>query len=216
MLGKSPDQWPTIIPEGKDVIEGRLAGRRQALCSSPARRKARTDRLHARRQGDRAHRVPRHRRRHRPLRPGRREGRLLHLPIDHRAADDLPLRHRARGKSEVFAQPKCPSIPRVRDEGGLLHIEGRNARADVHRRQKGTETRRLRAPADDRIRRLRAVRNAGLEPRVCLVDATRRMVRPARPARRQRVRRGLAQGGHVREEAECLRRLVCRRRVPDP
>src|ERR1700722_883074 len=42
-----------------------------------------------------------------------------------------------------------------------------------------------------------------------MVDAAGRMVCAAESARRQRVRRGVAQGGDVRKEAERLRRLVC-------
>ena len=48
-----------------------------------------------------------------------------------------------------------------------------------------------------------------------LVDRAGRRLRRGQPARRRRVRRGVAPGGHAREEAERLRRLHRRRRVAD-
>ena len=53
-----------------------------------------------------------------------------------------------------------------------------------------------------------------VESRLGLVASAGRLVRRAQPARRRRVRRELARAGHVREEAERLRRLV--RRCPLP
>ena len=51
-------------------------------------------------------------------------------------------------------------------------------------------------------------------PEYRLVDGAGRLLRAAQSTRRRRVRRGLAQGRHVREEAERLRRLLRRSALP--
>ena len=103
----------------------------------------------------------------------------------------------------------------LRSAAGLLHVEGRHAGADVHRGQEGSATEWQDAAADDRLRRLPRQHDAGMEPDVCMVAGAGRMVCGAEPARRRRVRRGLAQGRHVREEAERLRRLLRGDALPD-
>ena len=99
---------------------------------------------------------------------------------------------------------------------GLLHLEGRHARAHVPDREEGLAPRRLGPGVALRLRRLRDQRAALVPALGARLARDGRGLRGARPPRRRRVRRGVAPRGHEGEEAERLRRLHRRRRVPGP
>ena len=66
------------------------------------------------------------------------------------------------------------------------------------------------------LRRFRGERQADLRALGLRMAGDGRRLRGAEPPRGRRVRRGVAQGGHEGEEAERLRRLHRRRRIPRP
>ena len=96
---------------------------------------------------------------------------------------------------------------RLRNPGSVRHQQGRHEGADVHHRQARAEAGRQQSGADVRVRRLQDFHYAALLAGVRRVHGEGRHLRPAEPARRLRVRRGLAPGRHAREQAERVRRL---------
>ena len=131
------------------------------------------------------------------------------------AADDLPLPRGQRGRRRVGAAGRARVAGRGRGAAGLLHLEGRHARADVRRPPQGPRPGRQAPDPAHRLRRLQPAAAAGVLRARRVLDRERRGLRPGQPARRRRIRRGVAPRGHAREEAERLRRLHRRRGVPD-
>ena len=123
----------------------------------------------------------------------------------------------ATRKSTLFRAPEIPGFTaaRLRDEAGVLHEQGRHARADVHRPPQGAEARRQQSDAAVRLRRIQRDHDAGLQLAAPGAARAGRRLRVGEPARRRRVRRDVAPGGHEAEEAERLRRLHRRGRVAD-
>ena len=99
----------------------------------------------------------------------------------------------------------------LRGAAGLPEFEGWNAGADVHRGQEGPAAEWQDASADDRLRRLQRQHDARMEPDVCMVAGAGWLVCRAKPARRRRVRRGLAQGRYVREANRMFSMISSRR-----
>ena len=100
-FGVKPEQWKTVIPEGKDVLESVNVVSNKFFVLRLHDVKSGTLHLRARRQKDRRDRLPRRRDRFQPFRPRRRYRRLLRLPIHHHAAHHLPLRHAHRQKRHL-------------------------------------------------------------------------------------------------------------------
>ena len=122
----------------------------------------------------------------------------------------------AKGTREVWAKESVPIARRsLRSRAGQVRLEGRHADPDVPRPPEGHEARRIEPGAPDRIRRLQAPQTPGFSARAALWVENGGVYALPQPARRRRVRRGLAQGGHAREEAERLRRLHRRGGVAD-
>ena len=90
----------------------------------------------------------------------------------------------------------------VRSEAGLLHQQGRHARADVPRAQEGPEARRHEPDAAVRLRRVQHLADAGVLDQPAGVDGDGRRLRGGQPARRRRIRRRLAPGRHQAQQAE--------------
>ena len=63
-------------------------------------------------------------------------------------------------------------------------------------------------PADDRLWRLQRQHDAGMEPDVCVVDGAGRLVCLPNLRGGGEYGEDWHKAGHVREEAECLRRLL--------
>ena len=158
--------------------------------------------------------LPGRRYRQRPRRQPRRRVHLLHVHVVHQPVVDLPVRHR---HAEVHALPRAghPGLQgrRLRHAAGVLHEQGRHARPDVHRAPQGPEARRQQPHADVRLRRLQREHDAELQLAAPGAARAGRRVRVGEPARRRRVRRDVAPGGHEAEETERLRRLHRRGRV---
>ena len=74
--------------------------------------------------------------------------------------------------------------------------------------------RRQRTDAALRLRRLLDLADSGVQARGAGLAGDGRRLRGGQPARRRRVRRGLAPGGHARAQAERVRRLHRRRGIP--
>ena len=122
----------------------------------------------------------------------------------------------AKGTQDVWAKLNIPR-GHIEDRGqaGLVRIEGQNQDPDVPGLHEGAETGRHASHAPDRLRRLQPEPDARVFVAGGGVGGAWRRVRPAQPARRRRVRRGLAQGRHARQEAERLRRFHRRGGVAD-
>ena len=95
----------------------------------------------------------------------------------------------------------------VRDEAGLLHEQGRDAGADVRDGKEGDQAGRAESDAAVCVWRLQHLADAGVQRGPAVVDGDGRGLCAGEPARRRRVRRGVARGRDEAEEAECVRRL---------
>ena len=104
---------------------------------------------------------------------------------------------------------------RLRGDAGLRHQQGRHQGADVPHPQEGAGAERRQPDADVRLRRVQHHDVPGLQRAADRAARAGHGLRLGQPARRQRIRRGLARGRHQAEEAERLRRLHRRRRVAD-
>ena len=91
--GSSPDKWPVVIPEGKDVLEAVniVGGKMYVLRLKDVKSEVTIYSLEGKREGKIA--FPRYWRGFYAVWPRGRYGRVLYVPVDHHAADDLPLRH---------------------------------------------------------------------------------------------------------------------------
>ena len=114
----------------------------------------------------------------------------------HVSDDDLPLRRDA-GRARVFRQPKVDFDPAdVRDEAGLLP-DARTARRSrcSSSHKKGLTLDGTQPDAALRLRRLQHLADARASRSAILgVDGDGRRLRAAEPARRRRIRRGVARG----------------------
>ena len=202
--GIMPEAWKTIVPEGKDVLETfSIVG----------------DKIYVKRLHDVKSEISVYTLDGKPAGQVDLEGIGSASGVAGRTTDRYgffsfeswiqpPTIYRidtATGKRELFAQPKVPFDTAQYDLKQVFY-KSTDGTADphVHRRQKGPAAGRLRAPADDRLRRLQPQRDADVEPCLGLVAPAGRILRGAQHARRRRVRRKLARAGNVREEAERL------------
>ena len=156
-----------------------------------------------------------------PHRRRRRMGRrrvVLRLPVVHRAADRLPHRPQgreprrqrrgSRSKADIdFAAYEVEQVTYQSKDGTPVTM--------FLAHKKGLEARRQDADAAVRLRRLQRQPDAVVQCVAVPVPGAGRPAGDRQPARRRRVRRGLAPGRHARQEAERLRRLHRRRRVAD-
>ena len=121
---------------------------------------------------------------------------------------------RRRHRAPVRGGDAAGRRERVRDAGAVRHVEGRDARAALRDREEGPGPRRQQPDDGLRLRRVLGERAAGLPAGRARVARARRHLGDREPARRRRVRRGLAPGRHARAQAERLRRLHRRAGVP--
>src|SRR6266699_2476376 len=144
---------------------------------------------------------------------GRRDVLRLHVvPLSH---DHFPLRLQdATDERLQGADDRLRSV-RLRDGAGVLPEPGRHARADVPDAQEGPEAGRHEPDVLIRLRRVQHQPHPELLGGHARVARDGGRIRGADPAGRRRVRRGVARGGHAREEAERVRRLHRGGGVPD-
>ncbi len=152
----------------------------------------------------------------RPGRPPRRPADVLHLHVVQLPADHLPLRH---GDGAVDGVPQR-GHPRLhgrglRREPGVRGQQGRHQGADVPHPQEGPATERPEPDPDVRLRRLQRQHRAGLQRLEGGAARAGLRLRLGQPARRRRIRRGLACGRHEAAEAERVRRFHRRGRMAD-
>ncbi len=113
VLGKPPTEWATVIPEGKDVIEGVsiVDGKLYVLRLHDVQSELTAYTLDGKPTGQIKF-------------PGigagsglqgrpQEEGRLLYLPVHHHAADDLPLRHHHRQERCLQPGPGALQLGRL-------------------------------------------------------------------------------------------------------
>ena len=82
------------------------------------------------------------------------------------------------GKRELFAEPKVPFDTAQYELKQVFYKSSRrHADSHVHRREERPAAGRIGPPADDRLRRLQPQRDAGVEPRLGLVDPAGRILR---------------------------------------
>ena len=198
----APEHWQTIVPEGKDPISqfSIVGGKLFATGLHDVVTETRIFDLDGKQVGQ--HHVSDAGGGIDGLRAPGVEGRLLQLPVVQHPADDLSLRRRVREDGSL----RAPKVPFNSDEYEVKQVfytskDGTRVPMFISSK-KGREARRQYSDADVRLRRISGRHDAGVESRVRLVDGAGRLLRPAQPARRRRVRRGLAQGRNVREEAE--------------
>ena len=145
-----------------------------------------------------------------------RHGDVSRVHFVRAAVDELPLRLRHGTSRPVWSSSAAHRPRRVRDDAGLVSVEGRHAGVDVSR-----------APARDsqrdgnrpvlltRLRRVQHQPDAGVRSGELRAARRRRDLRGREPARRRRIRRSVARGRDVRAEAERVRRFHRGRRVAD-
>ncbi len=207
--GIMPDVWKTIVPEGKDVIDGWsiVGGKIYVNRLKDVKTETSIYTLDGKPAGTVEYDGI-----------GSPSGIVGHttdrygyfsFSSYHCAADDLPAGYGDGKAGGVFPAESSVRVKRIRAEAGFLQVEGRDAGSDVHCREEGAE--------EDGSERLLMTGyggfNLSMTPRwnrgMGVVAGAGRLVCRAQPARRRRVWRGVARGGDVREEAERLRRLVC-------
>ena len=144
----------------------------------------------------------------------RRHVRVLHVQLAQRAADHLQVRHRDPHERRLPAVERAGLRPGgVRHDAGVLHEQGRHARADVPGPPQGPAARRQQPDAALRLRRLQRRALADLQRGPPGDSRARGRLCVGEPARRRRVRRVVAPAGHEAAQAERLRRLHRRGRV---
>ena len=123
----------------------------------------------------------------------------------------------AAKKTSVFRQPKVPGYDPAAYETKQVFYTSKDGTqgADVPRPSQGPEAGRHQPDAALRLRRLQRGAVADLQRVAPGAARTGLRLRLGEHARRRRVRREVAPGGHEAEEAERLRRLHRRRRVAD-
>ena len=141
-----------------------------------------------------------------------------HLVRVHVAADahhDSPVRSRAPAPTRTFEAATPPVDASAYETRALFATSKDGTRVPLFVTAKKGHGQGRQQPDDGlRLRRLLGERAARLPARRARVARARRHLGDGEPARRRRVRRGLAPGRHARAEAERLRRLHRRARVP--
>ena len=144
----------------------------------------------------------------------RRGHRVLLVHVVRRAADHLQDVDRDRQDRGVGTRQAADRHVELRHRSGVLSVEGRHQDLDVHHPSQGHRARGTNPTI--------LYGYGGFDVSMTPSFASSRVVwlehggvlRDPEPARRRRVRRGLAQGGHAAREAERVRRLHRRRRDP--
>ena len=185
---------------------------RHAAAALPAQRQQSAEAVRPRWQTVRRDCAAGHRLDHGPVGPDERHGALLRLYVLYVSSRELPVRLHDPGDRRFCAKPRDDRSGRLRDEAGLVSLEGRHEGLDVSRPPEGPRARRQPSCLPDRLRRLQHQPDAGLRSVHVRLARPRRCLRARQPARRRRVRRGLAPGGYVREETDRVRRFHRRRR----
>ncbi len=129
--------------------------------------------------------------------------------------DSLPGRPRHGRAQGLVARRAAVRSLHPGGRAGLVPLQGRHPHQHVPRPQKRFEAGRLQPHPPLRLWRVRHPHHAPLRHRRGAVAGSGRRLRPAQPARRQRIRRGLAPRRHAGEETKRFRRLPRRRRVAD-
>ena len=122
----------------------------------------------------------------------------------------------ATGKSTVFRQPKVDFSPSTFETTQVFYPSKDGTKIPMFiTARKGMKMDGQNPTLSLRVWRLRHVSDPGVLAGVDRVDGNRRHLRATEPARRRRVWQGMARRRPAREEAERLRRLHRRRRIPD-
>ena len=210
--------WREVIKESAEVLQD-VAYFRGGLAAASLQDAALRLRLYRRRRrAARRDRAARAGRADRADRRARRRRDLLRLHVVPDADRGLPRRRRdaeRAGRRDVAEAAGADRRRRVRGRAGDGDVARRHEAAAVPRPPQGREARRRAARAADRLRRLRPQHAADLDAVGDPVSRGGRHLRGGRPARRRRVRRGLAPGRHARPQAERVRRLHRRGRMAD-
>ena len=183
------DAWVDIIPRASTCSRARA--RPVARSSVP------TSRTPATRSPDTTPTAPtpheialaqRNRLHRRLRRQGRRHGALLRVHLVHLPHEHLPLRH-GHGREHAVLHPRGRLRPgRIREQAGLLPLQGRHDGPDVHRPQEGPRARRT-APHDAVcLRRIQHLPHPELLHVQHRAARAGRRLRHAQPARRRRIR----------------------------
>ena len=121
----------------------------------------------------------------------------------------------ASGKAGIFAKPQVPFASDDYEVQQVFYNSKDGTRIPMFiSSKKGVKRDGVAKALIFRLRRIQREHPADMESRVRLVDGTGRLFRATESPWRRRVRRSLAQGGHVREKAKRLRRFVRRGAVP--
>ena len=218
---RKPDRehWKEIIPQATETLRRRQPRRR------PVRRATTCKDAHDAGQGAttldgklvRDVELPGHRHGRRLRRQARRHGDVLHLHQLHHAAE------RSTATTSRPARARCSAQPKVDFDPTTTRRSRSSTRARTARKvpmfithKKGLKLDGNEPDAALRLRRLQHLADAGVlsvEPRAWMEMGG--VLAVAEPARRRRVRRGLAPGRHEAQEAERVRRLHRRGRVAD-
>ena len=147
--------WKTMLAERPDPIDSVSDGRRQAVRHLHEGRGDARLRPQPRRQARERDRAAGPGLGERLRRPARRHVRVLHVHLAHRAADDLPLRHRGAEERGV-PRAEVPGFDASQFETKQVFYteQGRHADADVPGAPQGPEARRQQPDAALRLRRL--------------------------------------------------------------
>ena len=157
----------------------------------------------------------------RSARPGgierqpRRGHRLLLVHVVHVAAGDLQDVDQDRQGDRVDAREAADRDHEADGRAGVLSVEGRHEDLDVHHPPQGREADGKHPTILYGYGGFNVPHDAGVRGVAHRLARARRRLRDPEPARRRRVRRGLAPRRHAAREAERVRRLHRRGRVLD-
>ena len=207
------EHWHEIIPQADAVLTSVDIVGGQLFAPLREERAFRTEALHHRWQASGRNRAtdPGHNYGHRWR--VRQRQRVLPVQLVHYADDHLPLRHPVSEELIVGFGTDRIRREQVRDQAGMVCVEGRHSRADVSGHAQGAEANRTQPGSADGLRRLQCEPHAGVQQDHLSLARSRRYLRDGQPARWFRVRRRLASRGHARQEAKRVRRLHRRGQV---
>jgi hypothetical protein len=146
-------------------------------------------------------------------RPGRQEERQRDVLLVHQLYDarhDLSLRREEERERAVQGADGALQPGRLRDRAGVLSEQGRDEDPDVLGPSQGAGEGRAEPDVLVRVRRLQRRDHAGLLRGELDVAGDGWGLCGAEPARRRRIRQGVARGGHEGAETKRIRRLTSR------